>query len=101
MRSGDFVAGSFPEYVRRWAPDDTVGKIWWQPLHQDRWDGLTVRVLPSGSPEDARTLNFSTIASNAESSFYPSSVEIPDAGGWRLVATSGPDWGCFELTLPG
>ena len=39
--------------------------------------------------------------SNGPTSFYPTWIEMPEPGRWQLVATSGPDWGCFILDLRG
>ena len=32
--------------------------------------------------------------------FFPSLVALPRGGTWLLIATGGPNWGCFILTLP-
>ena len=31
--------------------------------------------------------------------FYPSGLELRSGGRWMLVATMGPNWGCFVIEL--
>jgi hypothetical protein len=101
VRSGEFIAGPFREYARLWKPHmaEGMGKLWWIPLHQDRMSGLTVRATRLGASPITRTYRFPNKAWTDDGPFYPSGIPLPSAGRWRLVATSGPDWGCFELTL--
>ena len=102
VRSGEFVAGNFREYVRQWEPDmpDGRGKLYWIPLHPDKMRSLTVRAILLDHPTITETYHFNVIGWTENGPFYPSGIPLPRAGTWRLVATSGPDWGCFELTLP-
>ncbi|MDQ5822981.1 MAG: hypothetical protein M3441_02080 [Chloroflexota bacterium] len=101
-RSGEFVAGNFQLFIQQWRPNlpERQGKIWWVPLHQDQMQQLTVKVIRH---EDLATIvrvhSFSTIAENEQGSFYPSGIALPSAGRWRLVATSGPNWGCFDVAV--
>jgi hypothetical protein len=102
VRSGEFVAGPFRLYKEQWRPDlrPNEGKLWWVPLHQDQMRWLTVRAFSLDNPAMNRFYDFGTVASNREGDqFYPSGIPLPVAGRWRLVATSGPDWGCFDLTI--
>ncbi|HEX8229636.1 MAG TPA: hypothetical protein VF826_10035 [Chloroflexia bacterium] len=102
VRSGEFIAGNFQLFIEQWRPNLTEreGKIWWIPLHQDQMPGLTVKLIRF---EDLTTIfqvrNFPTVGSTGVGSFYPSGVPLPSAGRWRLVATSGPDWGCFDVAV--
>ena len=100
IRSGDFVAGNFPLYVREWSPNTENTKIWWQPLHTDKMPGLTVRATLLDNPSISRTYRFSRVG-YAGDAFYPSHDPLPRSGTWRLVATAGPDWGCFEVEVSG
>lgn len=99
VRSGEFVAGNFRPYIKNWKTDGQYDKIWWVPLHQGRMQSLTVKVTSSGGGRNNHTHRFSDLAGNEDGAFYPSEIPIPENGNWRLVATSGPDWGCFELDL--
>lgn len=98
VRSGQFVAGNFRPFVRAW-PNPERGKIWWAPLHQSEMDVVKIQAILSGKPDATRAFSSSMIGSNSSGSFYPSVIELPNEGVWRLVATSGPDWGCFDLAL--
>lgn len=102
VRSGEFVAGSFRTYVDFWKPNPKYGKLWWAPLHLGEYDPnpeLTVRTVRLDKPSTARAYRFSDVGAIDNAIFYPSSIPLPTRGTWRLVATSGADWGCFDLTL--
>jgi hypothetical protein len=99
LRSGEFVAGSFAAYIEEWRRDPGFGKLWWFPLHTREMPGLTIRAILLDDPAVTRVFNAPFTAFNATGTFYPSSVMLPVAGRWMLIATSGPDWGCFVLQL--
>jgi hypothetical protein len=99
LRSGEFVAGPFGSYTIHWTPYNE-GKLWWAPLHTDRMPGVRVEAILLDEPSVRRSYEFSTVGFT-EDAFYPSGTLLPKSGTWRLFVTSGPDWGCFELTLPG
>lgn len=108
IRSGEFVAGPFTYFVRGWVPYNE-NKLWFAPLHTQKMSKLVVRAIPLAHPEKARTILYKTIAWEAEAPpdskeamdtrFYPGAMRLPEAGRWRLIANSGPDWGCFEVTV--
>ncbi len=98
VRSGEFVAGNFRPFIRSWS-DLERGKIWWAPLHQESMKGLKVEAIPLVNEGKQRTYSFPDRASNSNGAFYPSEMDLSAAGYWRLVATSGPDWGCFDLDV--
>ena len=110
IRSGELVAGSFPHFIRSWTPHNE-NKLWFAPMHTERMQGLKIRAIPLAHLDEARLILYEDVAWGAEDAppdsrkaidtrFYPGSLRLPEAGKWRLVAASGPDWGCFELTLP-
>ncbi len=41
IRSGEFVAGPFDRYIRRWVPENK-GKLWFAPLHTEEMPGATI-----------------------------------------------------------
>ena len=94
--------------------DEKAGKLGakmpWATLHlqneyfarQGEVPGVVVRVASLGEPSKIKTYKFSRTAGFAEMGVsYPSYVRLPGEGPWRLIATSGPDWGCFDLKPPG
>lgn len=89
-------------FVRGWVPENE-NKLWFAPLHTEEMPGLTIRAIPLARPEKARTIEYRHVAWTTSDGdpFYPGEIRLPEAGIWRLIATSGPDWGCFEMTLPG
>jgi hypothetical protein len=98
IRSGEFVAGPFGAYKKDWARDPRNGKLWWVPFHTATMPGLTVRAVLLDDPAPNRTFTL-TPAVGAGGPFYPSGVVLPAPGRWMLIATAGPDWGCFIVTL--
>ena len=46
-----------------------------------------------------RTYRQSQVAAGGGDVFYPSGVPIPVPGTWELVATAGPNRGCFIVTF--
>jgi hypothetical protein len=101
LRSGEFVAGDFRAYRAGWRPNLPAdqGKLWWAPLHTDAMPGLTLYATSLDDPAVSQVYRFTTPAANANGPFYPSAVPLPQPGRWRLVATAGPDWGCFDLVV--
>jgi hypothetical protein len=95
IRSGDFVAGPFNIYPEQWRQVGE-GKVWWQPLHVPYpAPQLTVRATLLDNPSVTRAERHT----ERTPGFYPSSLKLPSAGRWLLIATAGPDWGCFLLTV--
>lgn len=100
IRSGEFVAGNFRVYIEQWKPDSKLGKLWWNPLHSEAMKSLTVRAIPLENPSSVRTFGQSWIVEGEDGTRgYATNIPLPTRGTWRLIATTGPDWGCFELTL--
>jgi hypothetical protein len=99
LRSGEFVAGSFATYIEEWRRDPGFGKLWWFPLHTREMPGLTIRAILLDDPDVTRVYSAPYPAFNSTGTFYPSSVVLPVVGRWMLIATAGPDWGCFVLQL--
>ena len=120
-RSGDFVAGSFDVYLEERPKDFIYSKLWWSPAYNrpDLLAGVTVRAVRLNSPaaeSSMEVFSFDQVAWVLESHeatptplpegvhpdyFYPSGLELPTGGHWMLVATMGPNWGCFVIELGG
>ena len=117
-RSGDFVAGHFDVFLEERPKNPRYSKLWWSPVHNrpDLLAGVTVRAVRLDELEDARStrvFHFEIVAwpesPDATSTplpkdeypdyFYPSGLELPSGGHWMLVATMGPNWGCFVIDL--
>ena len=100
-RSGDFVAGAFSGYDQAWRTG--YGKVWWQPANatRDHAPPLIVRATRLGQGDATRVFEFPdiTVPVGSNMLFYPSGTHVPTTGQWMLVATAGPNWGCFLLTV--
>ena len=104
VRSGEFVARVEIVYT-----DESTGKryakIPWSRLHlseeyfanEGDVAAMTVRVAPLEDPSRIKARKLSETAGNASGEFYTSGTPLPGEGPWRMIATSGPDWGCFDL----
>lgn len=100
LRSGEFIIrGGLGMQANR------GDKILWLPWHNpfEFRDTLVVRAVRLESPSDTVRITRSGSAwqmghPRTESGF-PSTVTLPAAGTWLLIATAGKDWGCFELTV--
>ena len=111
LRSGEFVVGGelsgtdSPDPRKRAAP-----KIWWSPLHHQPKMELLVRARRVGADGEYRFVGVTVahaatgpgaVIPEAEREyFFPSGIAFLHSGTWVLVATQGPDWGCFVLTMP-
>jgi hypothetical protein len=103
-RSGEFVAEIFYLYEDGEA-GEWGAKMPWAPLHLQEEvfangdvSGVVVRAASLDEPSKISTQKFTTVAGFEDlGSVYTSYVRLPGEGPWRMVATSGPDWGCFDL----
>lgn len=104
-RSGEFATDLL--YLRdEEGPGGWGAKMPWSPLHlreeyfanEGDVRGVTVRVASLRAPREIRTQRFERTSGFKELGLaYPSYVRLPGEGPWRMVATSGPDWGCFDV----
>jgi len=103
-RSGGFVTEVFYLYENEEA-GEWGAKMPWAPLHlqeevfaNGNVRGVVVRTASLDEPSKIRTQEFNAVSGFEElGSAYASYVRLPGEGPWRMVATSGPDWGCFDL----
>jgi len=106
-RSGEFIAGSFKDYPASWR--EGHGKMWWVPLHTpgSNWypsyiNSLVIRATRLDQSGENTTFSSSALAwteGPSRATFFPTDIHLPTEGLWMLVATAGPDWGCFILDL--
>jgi hypothetical protein len=113
-RSGDFVTGA--EIAALTAGRE--GKVFWTPLHDPASVHSTLLVRGTFLDQPGITSHFSSSnyswpfkenppslpirdseIDRAQGATYVTGVSLPNAGRWLLVATSGPDWGCFIVTV--
>jgi hypothetical protein len=104
-RSGDFLAGPFTHGD----PQALGRKIWWEPAYVSPTTpaSLTVSAVRIDTVGAARVYVGFTLsrASNPETrvrsatQFYPGGIRFPSRGRWMLVATAGPNWGCYTLEV--
>jgi hypothetical protein len=104
VRSDSFVVGNFRSYISTW--DGTVenSKLYYIPLYPEQTaPPLAVSAEPlDGQPAVSVVVEGGTggyaWALNGVP-FYATGTLLPRRGRWRLVATAGRSWGCFDLTL--
>jgi hypothetical protein len=109
-RSGEFTIGGNlggGAAMRAGRP----GKVWWSPLYATRdMPPLLVRGRSLTNPQDTVRFTSANVAwpvtpgappiPEAERKyFFPSGITIPTPGRWLVIATSGPNWGCFILSV--
>ena len=100
-RSGDFLASGFGEYDQVWRAG--LGTISWQPTNvtNAKEPPLVVRATRLDFGIATRVFEFSAISRSAGGNtlVYPTGAHLPTSGTWMLVATAGPNWGCFLLAV--
>jgi len=108
-KSGEFTIGGqispvFPLTAGR------MGKIWWSPIHNSKdMPPLIIRGRNLTTMKDTVRLTMTNIGQPARGGrrvpeseriyFFPSGTTLPTPGRWLIIATSGPNWGCFVLTV--
>lgn len=107
VRSGEFVAGPFDLYPKIW--HEGHAKLYWMPLYVPaKWpttsDAFQLRVRaspigPNSAPQTYRLVNWARTVGPDPALFFPSRTRLPSVGRWLLVATAGPNWGCFVFDL--
>jgi len=105
VRSGEFVIGGQLGGMLG-ATAGLPAKIWWAPLHfGSSMPTLVVRMRNLAAPTDTVVVSNNRIGfvksseSGGNEYFFPSGITLPRAGRWLLVASSGPNWGCFILRV--
>jgi hypothetical protein len=98
-KSGEFSVGGFSVYDAIWHQGQ--GKLAWKPLHPNANSPLVIRALSLDNPGTPVEYRFTTMTGSIEENMaiYPSTLRLPRAGNWLLMAESGTNWGCFLYTL--
>jgi hypothetical protein len=98
-RSGDFTAGTFSAYAAVWRHGG--GKLWFTPRLVDTAATLVVRARrldATAAPFEYRKRRLAR-AVGTDDLFYATTIRLPAPGVWLLIATAGPNWGCFLFSF--
>ena len=103
VRSNSFIVGNFRAYRDQWDGTIEKSKLYYVPLYPEQTaPPLAVSAEPlDGKPPDPPVVWRGTngYARNSTGPFYATGTLLAHRGRWRLVATAGRNWGCFDLTL--
>jgi hypothetical protein len=97
VRSDTFIVGNFAAYVADW--DGTVdhSKLYYIPLYPHGKPRLAVAAKSLGSRGPPVSI-LKTYGETLSDPFaYTTGTVLPRRGSWRLIATAGRNWGCFDL----
>jgi hypothetical protein len=94
MRSGEIVAGDFQIVATRGV------KSYWKALHHPFGGGepMTIRATRLDSVAESTRAEYRMTGGYPWDKFHQAAPRMATRGRWMLVATKGPDWGCFILT---
>jgi hypothetical protein len=99
LRSGEFIVRYGGLFVNQ------PTKMLWMPLHNpsDYSGTLLIRAVRPDHPDDSLRVSVSDWGWSGShvNSGYVSSVAFPSPGTWLVIATAGPDWGCYLLSVAG
>jgi hypothetical protein len=103
VRSNSFIVGNFRAYRDQWDGTIENSKLYYVPLYPEQpAPPLAVSAEPlDGQPAIPPLVSRGTdgYAWNRGGPFYATGTLLAHRGRWRLVATAGRSWGCFDLTL--
>jgi hypothetical protein len=104
VRSNSFVVGNFRSYSNGWDGTLANSKLYYIPLYSEQpAPPLAISAEPlDGQPADQPVVWRGTgdyAWSMRGFPFYATGTLLAHRGRWRLVAASGHNWGCFDLTL--
>jgi hypothetical protein len=101
VRSHAFLAGSFSGYRVEWDGTLARSKLWYVPLVPGPMAPLrvTARSLDRPTTINQAVQWQSRAWGSTGDAFYATGTVLPHRGRWRLTATSGTNWGCFDFTL--
>jgi hypothetical protein len=105
VRSNSFIVGNFRAYFDQWDGTIENSKLYYIPLYPER---PAPRLAISAEPLDGQPADPPVVWRGTDDyvwgirhgvRFYATGTLLAHRGRWRLVATAGPNWGCFDLTL--
>jgi hypothetical protein len=102
VQSGDFIVGSFRFFASHWQLN-RARKLWWMPRYLSTGQlrsPLLVQANGLDRPGGVTTYRREALVrGNGGLYFFNTDFGLPEAGKWLLVATSGPNWGCFVVIV--
>jgi hypothetical protein len=104
-RSGELIAGNFQSFIEvTSSPDEQGSKLFFIPLHPDD-SRPTLRVSAiklDGAPASTLSFEFPTNSWTTDGwPFYATGTDLPpEPGMWRIIATTGRNQGCFDVSIP-
>jgi hypothetical protein len=101
VRSASFIVGNFNAYRHDWDGTLDTSKLYYVPLHPEGQPPLAVSAQSLDNPSEVVPVlsEYSPAWGATGDFFYATGTVLPHRGRWRLTATAGPDWGCFDLRL--
>lgn len=105
VRSGEFI-GRVDAIFGGWMEGRRGTKAAFAPLHQEGLDGFVLIGTNAARPLDTYSFSAAPLVESVTTSgerlgefSYITSVVPPFAGRWQLIATAGPNWGCYIVTV--
>jgi hypothetical protein len=100
VRSDSFMVGNFQAYAADWNGTPDYSKLYYIPLYPQGKPPLDVQAKPLGG----QAAPFVSVLQGHGEALgdpfaYTTGTVLPRRGEWRLVATAGRNWGCFDFTL--
>jgi len=102
VQSGDLVAGSFRFFGSHWQLNG-ARKLWWMPRYLPASQArrpLLVEATALDRPGAVTAYRRDAMVRGDRGQyFFNTDFGLPEAGRWLIVATSGPNWGCFVVVV--
>jgi len=103
VRSNSFIVGNFRSYRDHWDGTIERSKLYYIPLSPEQTaPPLAISAEPLDGKPEVRPVVWrgtSGYAHGKGGPFYATGTLLAHRGRWRLIATAGRNWGCFDLTL--
>lgn len=99
VRSDSFIVGNFAAYAADWNGTLDHSKLYYIPLYPDGKPQLHVRAQHLGGHGPFVSVLNRYGETLGDPFAYTTGTVLPRRGAWRLVATAGRNWGCFDFNL--